>query len=141
MLNTGISTRSIPSEVAQLMAVAGQLTSDTLILQYIFNHEQFFIWAINKQGMVKVHEKVFKEYLLDRETKRFHNLCEVGKPAPRLARWLAEELIEPFNKLLENPLEAAHRTIQFASSSTIPCSTLAKGSFIIHTSCFRPPEH
>ncbi|KAI2899623.1 hypothetical protein CBS11852_3190 [Aspergillus niger] len=100
--NTGLLTRMASSDVAQLMSVAGKLASDTLILQYIFNYEQLYIWAINKQGMVKVHEKILKEYLLDRETKRFRTLCEQGNPAAHLARWLAEELIEPFDELIQS---------------------------------------
>ncbi|KAL4744707.1 CHAT domain-containing protein [Aspergillus terricola var. indicus] len=99
--SSGQSTRSITAEVSPLNTVCTSIPGDTLLLQYIYDREQLFSWALSHKGMEKLHERRLPMYWLDRSATRFHDACKRGFDLTSLGLELFScELLGPYRVLL-----------------------------------------
>ncbi|PTU21812.1 hypothetical protein P175DRAFT_0492437 [Aspergillus ochraceoroseus IBT 24754] len=102
MSAAGQPVRSVTAEVSTLGAVCEALPHDMLVLEYMFNRDDLFSWAISSDGMVKLHKSSFPRYWLDRAAKRFHEACKGALQPGTLGKELASELLEPFQELMQH---------------------------------------
>ncbi|KAL2833768.1 CHAT domain-containing protein [Aspergillus cavernicola] len=102
MTHSGRPARSITAEVSSLNTVCASLPQDTLALQYIYDREQLFSWALSHHGMLKLYQKELPIYWLDREAARFHEACKEGLDWGTLGIELSRELLQPFHQLMYN---------------------------------------
>ncbi|KAF7587638.1 hypothetical protein BBP40_006922 [Aspergillus hancockii] len=100
MQSSGGTAKPVTAEVSPLIDVANNLPEDTLILQYMYNDNSLFAWAISNKAMVKLVHKEHEEFWLDRVAKEFHDACDKGLMTTR-GEQLSDTLLRPFNHLLE----------------------------------------
>ncbi|KAJ6140408.1 hypothetical protein N7471_006894 [Penicillium samsonianum] len=100
MQSSGSSAKPVTAEVSALMDVANSLSNGTLILQYFYNHNTLYSWAISHEGMVELVDIELEEYWLDRVAKSFHHACDKGLITAH-GEQLSDTLLKPFNDLLE----------------------------------------
>ncbi|GLA09385.1 hypothetical protein AnigIFM60653_011465 [Aspergillus niger] len=100
MQSSGSAARPVTAEVSQLMDVVNDLPKSTLILQYFYNNNTLYSWAISHEGMVKLVETELEEYWLDRVAKTFHDACSKGLTTAE-EKQFSDTLLRPFIDVLE----------------------------------------
>ncbi|KAL4755746.1 CHAT domain-containing protein [Aspergillus foveolatus] len=100
MQSSGTPAKPVTAEVSPLMDVANNLPDNKLILQYFYDYNTLFSWAISNEGMVKVVDNELGEYWLGRVAKKFHDACDEGVMTAH-GEELSDTLLRPFTDLLE----------------------------------------